>query len=156
MSELFPVQVLGIFYLKDIEQKNSPAKCGAFSIMEVKKIDRKLDEAWSKLVKLRAGNKCEYCNKSNNLNSHHIFSRSKKSTRWDVFNGISLCVAHHTFSSSFSAHKTPLEFIDWLTKYKGQDFIDRLRIKANSICKLHAFEKEILLSELNKEIKEFE
>lgn len=122
----------------------------------LKGIDGKLDEAWSKLVKLRAGNKCEYCKKTNNLNSHHIFSRSKKSTRWDVLNGISLCVAHHTFSSSFSAHKTPLEFIDWLTKYKGQDFIDRLRIKANSICKLHAFEKEILLSELNKEIIEFE
>lgn len=96
-----------------------------FSMMKkLKGIDGKLDEAWSYLVKLRALNKCEYCGKQSNLNSHHIFSRSKKSTRWDVLNGICLCVAHHTFSSSFSAHKTPLEFIDWLTKYKGQDYIN--------------------------------
>jgi hypothetical protein len=126
-------------------------------IRSKKGIDKKLDDAWSRLVKLRAGMKCEIpnCHKKV-LNSHHIYSRSKKSTRWDVLNGICLCVGHHTFSSTFSAHKTPLEFIEWLTEYKGQDFIDRLRLKANSISKLHAFEKEILLQELQKEIKEYE
>lgn len=120
---------------------------------KAKGIDGKLDVAWSKLVKLRAGMKCEiqYCNKPV-LNSHHIFSRSKKSTRWDVQNGICLCVGHHTFSSVFSAHKTPLEFIDWLYKYKGENEIMKLRIRANQISKLHPFEKEILLKELEKEI----
>jgi len=122
-------------------------------LKKLKGIDGKLDTAWSELVKLRAGNKCEYCGKKSPLNSHHIFSRSKKSTRWLPENGICLCVGHHTFSSTFSAHKTVLEFVDWLTRYKGQDFIDRLRIKANSISKLHAFEKEILLKELQKEIQ---
>lgn len=121
-----------------------------------KGIDKKLDDAWSKLVKLKAGNKCEYCGKTSYLNSHHIYSRSKKSTRWHAQNGISLCVGHHTFSSNFSAHKTPLEFMDWLINYKGQDFIDRLRIKANSISKLHNFEKELLLKELEKEIAQLE
>lgn len=122
-----------------------------------KGIDKKLDIAWSKLVKLRAGMKCEIpsCGKTV-LNSHHIFSRSKKSTRWHVQNGICLCVGHHTFSSTFSAHKTPLEFVEWLIKYKGEDYIDRLRIKANSTCKMHTFEKELLLEELNKEIKSYE
>lgn len=119
-----------------------------------KGIDGKLDAAWSKLVKLRGGMKCEYCGKKYPLNSHHIFSRSKKSTRWVVENGISLCVGHHTFSSSFSAHKTPLEFIDWLYDYKGRDKIDILRLKANTVSKLHTFEKELLLNELNKEIKD--
>jgi hypothetical protein len=118
-----------------------------------KGIDGKLDTAWSLLVKLRAGMKCEYCGKKTHLNSHHIYSRSKKSTRWDLKNGISLCVGHHTFSSKFSAHKTPLEFTEWLLDHKGKDFVDRLRLKANSISKLHKFEKELLLKELNKEIK---
>ncbi len=120
-----------------------------------KGIDKKLDVAWSELVKLRAGMKCEIpnCNKTT-LNSHHIYSRSKKSTRWHVQNGICLCVGHHTFSSSFSAHKTPLEFTQWLVEYKGQDYIDRLQIKANTTSKLFAFEKQVLLEELNKEIKE--
>lgn len=118
-----------------------------------KGIDKKLDDAWSELIKLGAGMRCEYCGKETTLNSHHIFSRSKMSTRWDVINGICLCVAHHTFSSKFSAHKTPVEFTIWLTEKKGQSFIDRLRIKANSISKLHKFEKEILLEELRKQIK---
>ena len=118
-----------------------------------KGIDGELDDAWSKLVKLRAGEKCEYCGKTSPLNSHHIFSRSKKSVRWDAMNGVSLCVGHHTFSSTFSAHKTGIEFFFWLEEYKGKDFINLLRIKANSISKLHIFEKEILLKELRDEIK---
>jgi len=116
-------------------------------------VDGKLDDAWSKLVKLRAGMKCEYCGKTSYLNSHHIYSRSKKSVRWDAMNGICLCVGHHTFSSKFSAHKTPLEFTDWLINKKGQSFVDTLRIKANQTSKLHSFEKEILLGELNRQIQ---
>lgn len=124
--------------------------------MKVKKgIDGKLDIAWSLLVKLKAGMKCEidHCKKTT-LNSHHIYSRSKKSTRWETMNGICLCVGHHTFSSKFSAHKTPLEFIRWLDKYKGEEFMTLLQIKAHQTSKLHLFEKELLLSELNREINE--
>lgn len=123
---------------------------------KLKGIDGKLDIAWSKLVKLKAENKCEYCGKTTYLNSHHIYSRSKRSVRWNENNGICLCVGHHTFSSTFSAHKTPLEFIRWLDKCKGKKFMDNLMIKANSISKLHTFEKEILLKELNNKIKEYE
>jgi hypothetical protein len=119
-----------------------------------KGIDKKLDDAWSLLVKLRAGMKCEYCGKETHLNSHHIYSRSKKSTRWDTENGICLCVAHHVFSSGFSAHKTPLEFIDWLKTYKNVEQIDNLKLKANSTVKFMKFEKDQLLEELQKEIFE--
>lgn len=120
-----------------------------------KGIDKKLDDCWSELVKLKAGNKCEVCGKRSPLNSHHIFSRSKKSTRWDVKNGLCLCVGHHTFSSKFSAHKTPTEFTFWLIDYKGQEFLDLLTIKANQISKLHAFEKKVLLEDLKKQISEY-
>lgn len=125
--------------------------------MKAKKgVDGKLDLAWSKLVKLKAGMKCEVCYKKTYLNSHHIYSRSKKSTRWHVLNGLCLCVGCHVFSSKFSFHKTPLEAMDWLINKKGEAFIDRLRLRANSISKLHKFEKELLLNELNKEIKQLE
>ena len=123
---------------------------------QLKGIDGKLDKIWSLLVKHKAKWECEYCGKSSTLNSHHIYSRSKKSTRWHVQNGICLCVAHHTFSSTFSAHKTPLEFVQWLYKYKGKDYIERLEIKANTTCKLFKFEKELLLQELIKELKKYE
>lgn len=121
-----------------------------------KGIDKKLDDAWSELVKLRGGMKCEVCSKTKPLNSHHIYSRSKKSTRWDVKNGICLCVGCHVFSSKFSAHKTPLEFVNWLTQYKGQEYIDILTIKANATSKLHTFEKQVLLDDLNEQIKNYE
>ena len=123
---------------------------------QLKGVDGKLDKAWSKLVKIRAGMECEYCGKTTYLNSHHIFSRSKRSTRWTILNGVCLCVGHHTFSSTFSAHKTPLEFVDWLTNKRGVEFIDRLRVQAHALSKLHPFEKQILLDELNKEIKDYE
>ena len=122
--------------------------------MNTKKlIDKKLDIAWSLLVKLRANYRCEYCGTPNQLNSHHIHTRKKLSTRWDVLNGISLCVMHHTGSLKFSAHGTPHLFRNWLANYKGQQFVDDLAIKSNSVSKLMKFEKEELLKELNNEIK---
>lgn len=93
----------------------------------------KLDALWATKVKDRDGNVCVYCGKTTYLNAHHIFSRSNKSTRWYLPNGITLCSGHHVLSSKFSAHKTPLEFIDFLTETKGDDFIDNLRRKANSV-----------------------
>jgi hypothetical protein len=117
-------------------------------------LDKKLDDAWSLLVKLRAGNECEYCRKQSPLNSHHVYSRSKISTRWSVHNGICLCVGHHTFSSSFSAHKTPTEFTEWIKKKRGEEWYDKLRISAHMTVKWASFEKEIMLADLQSQIKE--
>jgi len=124
---------------------------------KLKGVDGKLDTAWSLLVKLRAGMKFEIqnCHKPV-LNSHHIYSRSKKSTRWDVLNGICLCVGHHVFSSTFSAHKTPLEFVRWLEEYKGTDNLEELTFKAHQTLKLAKHEKEEMLEEMNKSIKYYE
>ena len=122
---------------------------------KLKGIDGKLDTAWSLLVKLRAGMKCEIenCTHKPTLNSHHIFSRKNRSTRWDVNNGICLCVGHHTMSSKFSAHGNPIAFTYWLEEYNGSDFIDDISFKANSIKKWSKFEKEELLEELLTQIK---
>ena len=117
-----------------------------------KLIDQKLDTAWSLLVKLRANNRCECCGTPHQLNSHHIHTRRNLSTRWDIINGMCLCVMHHTASRRFSAHSTPLHFRQWLIKYKGIDFVNELKVKSNAISKLMPFEKEELLKELNKEI----
>ena len=82
------------------------------------------------------------------LNSHHIYSRSNRSTRWDLENGVCLCVGHHTFSTKFSAHKTPTEFTEWLYKEKGEAWMSDLRTQAHAIAKLKLFEKQELLDEL--------
>lgn len=125
--------------------------------MKVKKgLDGELDKAWSLLVKHKAKWKCEVCGKRDYLNSHHVFTRRNKSVRWSIMNGVCLCPSHHTLSSKFSAHGTPVTFNDWLIKKRGQNYVDILTIKANSIHKWHKFEKEILLKELLKEIKNYE
>jgi len=91
-----------------------------------------LDKLWAEFIKLRAGSKCEYCGKPDGLNSHHIFSRSNGSVRWEPDNGISLCVSHHVFGN-FSAHKSPIEFVEWIKKVRGKDWYSRLRKKAVKI-----------------------
>ena len=123
---------------------------------KMKGIEGKLDDAWSELVKLRAGGKCEICGQSRYLNSHHLFTRRNKAVRWDVDNGMALCPSHHVLDAKFSAHGTPIKFNFFLEDYKGRQFMELLTAKANTICKRHAFEKKILLDELNKEIDSFQ
>ena len=62
--------------------------------------------------------KCLYerCNRTEFLNAHHFKGRSCKATRLMLENGVSLCSAHHVFSSDFSAHKTPEKFARWFKK----------------------------------------
>jgi len=124
---------------------------------KLKGVDGALDDAWSLLVKLRAGHQCEIpmCGKTQYLNSHHIYTRANRSTRWDVKNGVCLCPSHHTLDSKFSAHGSPVLFVKWLVKTKGNDFMNALELRAHSLSKLHKFEKQLLLDELNKEIKTF-
>ena len=112
-------------------------KCGYIGIkgkpMKKKIKHYKLDDLWSKVVKIRAGNKCEYCGKTTTLNSHHIFSRSNRSVRWLPENGVCLCVSHHLFGT-MSAHKAPIEFVEWLKDERGTEWYEELRIKARSIA----------------------
>lgn len=115
-------------------------------------IDKRLDTAWSRLVKLKSGNKCAVCSSEKALNSHHIYSRAKMSLRWSTENGICLCVGHH-IGVKFSAHKTPIEFTEWLNEKLGPEFMDGLKYMAHTQSNLHEFEKEYLLKELQAEIK---
>lgn len=120
---------------------------------KLKGIDGKLDQAWAELVKLEANYKCEVCGTDKNLNSHHIWSRSNRSVRWNEANGVCLCVSHHTFNSKFSAHKTPTEFTYWLEDTYGKVYIDELRVEANRTKKWTKHEKEELLERLKEKIE---
>ena len=112
-------------------------------------IDEQLDEAWSMAVKKKAGFKCQVCFNTKSLNSHHIYSRAKKSVRWDLDNGVCLCVNHH-IGFVFSAHKTPVEFTEWLKFKFGDEFMKKLSMKASATSHLSVNDKEFILIELKK------
>ncbi len=116
-------------------------ECKTFGQRNKTVSDKKLLDLWSEIVKLLAGNKCEYCGKGQYLNSHHIFSRSNLSTRYYFDNGVCLCAGHHVLSSKFSAHKTPVEFIEWLKNKRGEKWYEDLRKRAKSIKKYNRSEK---------------
>jgi hypothetical protein len=75
--------------------------------------------------------------------------------RWNPDNGFCLCVGHHVLNT-FSAHKSPLIFAEWMKEKRGENWYNSIMLKARTVGKLTSFEKEIILKELNKQIKIFE
>lgn len=106
-----------------------------------------LDKRWGLIVRERAKHKCEHCGKPGNQ-PHHIFSRNNRNVRWDIDDGVCLCVSCHTFNNYFSAHRTPTEFTFWLIRYKGKAFLNKLRIKAQK----HVLNDQIFRQKKLKEL----
>lgn len=110
---------------------------------ERKKLKKKLDTLWSKLVKDKANNTCERCfSQAKRLNSHHLVSRRYIQTRYNLSNGISLCVGCH-----FYAHQNSLEFSKWVIEKKGEDWYNRLQLKKQALTKVDLKMVEIVLNE---------
>lgn len=118
----------------------------------VKGIDKKLFDNWSILVRLKAHGRCEYCGSTNTVQAHHIMPREHRGTSWLVENGVALCMRHHIYW----AHKNAIAFTGWIIKHRGKEQIEILEWKANSVCKWVASEKDFLLQDLKKQIKEIE
>jgi 5-methylcytosine-specific restriction endonuclease McrA len=76
--------------------------------------DATLKRVWTKKVRGRDNNRCVICGDTVLPNAHHIISIDNKSTRWDIHNGITLCPSHHKFDNTYSAHKNPRRFFEWL------------------------------------------
>jgi len=106
----------------------------------------KLDKAWAYQVKIKSI--CEHCGKVTHLNAHHYYSRSIRSVRWDVSNGFCLCVGCHVFSTHFSAHKTPAEFVEWALERRGQEWYNKLKDKKNSLARYKDFDVEDILLDI--------
>jgi len=113
-----------------------------------KTLVRNLDKVWSQAVREKADSQCEHCGKVSPLNSHHFYSRSVYSVRWDIENGFCLCVGCHVFSSKFSAHKTPAEFVEWARETRSDEWYESLKDRKNTVRKFKNFDLEELLSEI--------
>lgn len=100
--------------------------------IKVKKIY--CDALWSKKVKQLAGSECEYCGRTGNLSSHHVITRSNTSLRWIFSNGVCLCIDHHT-KNSFSAHKSPEAFLNFLKSKRGNSWYEDLLKLSRTVVK---------------------
>lgn len=140
-----------------VAQKYCSRKCGEPQrIKSVGKFRKNYtDIQWANLVKLIAGEKCEFCGKAEHLNSHHIFSRSNLTLRWKTENGVCLCVGHHVFGN-MSAHKAPIEFLEWLKEKRGLTWYEDLRVASRVISKLTTEQKLQITEGLKQKIKELE
>ena len=98
-----------------------------------KSLIKLLDLKWAE--KIKEDGFCKYCGKTSHLNAHHVFSRSSRSTRWDLENGICQCSGCHTLSSKFSAHLTGTEFTLWIIDLRGWEWYADLRERWNKSVK---------------------
>ena len=100
----------------------------------IKSQKKNLDKLFQIAINNR-DNECKKCKKQQALNAHHLFSRARMNTRWDLDNGILLCAGCHVFSSLFSAHKTPRAFFRWIEEYKGKKWLDDLENRSQLTAK---------------------
>jgi hypothetical protein len=104
----------------------------------------KLDTKWAKAIKMRDGHKCKKCLSPDNLQSAHIYSRTFRSTRWTVLNGLTLCAKCH-----FWAHQEPIEFAGFVGKELGEYALSALRLAKNRPIQLNQMKFEEINASLD-------
>lgn len=87
-----------------------------------------LDTLWAKAVKKRAGDRCEKCFRTENLQSHHVVGRRNKTLRHIVSNGCSLCAKHHMW-----AEQNGVDFAKWILEKRGEAWWNYLQVQARQL-----------------------
>lgn len=113
---------------KNIAGSKSCIRCGIRRATKRTSLKTRCDRLAARLVKDRAGWKCERCGKQNppKLDWAHIFPRRHHNARWDLDNALALCRPCHTYTGNH-----PATFTSWLMDWKGRDWLEALERKAN-------------------------
>ena len=91
-----------------------------------KSMVRRLDAAFSLLIRARDGHKCVLCGSRESPTCGHVFSRVAYGTRWDDRNAFCQCAGcnmRHEFN--------PYPFFRYATSVHGQAVMDELQLKWN-------------------------
>jgi len=88
-----------------------------------KALKAKADRLFSEWV--RSQGKCEWCGSGGYLQCAHIFTRHYLSTRYSPINAVCLCSGCHR-----RAHAQPVEFVEFIKDYLGEDIYEELRYEA--------------------------
>lgn len=93
----------------------------------------KYDKIWSLMVRERDG-KCRNCGRGSpwKLEAHHIRPRGRKSTRYLLENGITLCVLCHKFGDNAVHQIGDRPFMEPLIGKKEFNRLEKLSLKLKS------------------------
>ena len=103
-------------------------------------IETRLDALWSKAVKVKHHGKCVICYQTASA-SHHLIGRRHKSVRWDIDNGVALCVNCHRL-----VHDGKIKL----------DIPEEVRILSRQVAKFSGDELLGIAAELREAIKQKE
>jgi len=101
-----------------------------------------LDDLMSIKVRTRDGYKCRKCGRGKTAH-HHIFTKTRLTTRWDENNGLALCFYCHR-----NAHAAAEEFRSWVISWMGQTEYDALYLKSQMRGGFKNIDLEWLLKEM--------
>lgn len=71
------------------------------------------DTLWSLAVRADWNWRCAVCGEKK-VEAHHLVPRQHEATRYDLKNGVALCVQHHKFNKYISPHQNAAGWIEWL------------------------------------------
>lgn len=92
-----------------------------------RKLIKKMDKLFSDII--RSQGVCDKCGSTRNLQCAHVISRRHLKTRFDLENGLCLCVKCHLFE----AHREPHEFVRWFDNKYGGSLYEELKKRANDV-----------------------
>jgi hypothetical protein len=76
------------------------------------------DRLWSLAVKNDWANLCAVCGRRDGkIDPHHVVPRQHFKHRYDLRNGIALCVHCHNFDPDVAPHKNAAAWLQWLEHY---------------------------------------
>lgn len=109
-----------------------------------------IDKLFSKLIRLRAEGKCEYCGqyaKPRGYHTHHFIGRRYLNTRYEPENGVALCLSCHNLMGDFPDESQAL-----FVKRVGSHRAEVLKIIARTYNKMTPERREKIKEDLKEKI----
>ena len=111
-----------------------------------------LDDLWARCVKERDRYACQRCGRSGRgrgMQAAHVFSRVKRSVRWDLDCGVTLDTGCH-----FWGHTHPLLFNQWAQKHLGPERYTRLLVRSQLTEKAAGVDRVAVKAYLRRRLME--
>ena len=117
-------------------------------IPKKKKLENECDKLWSQCVIARDGT-CRGTNSIDRLSAHHIRSRTHRSTRWDLDNGLCLSWKVH-----FLQKANPERFQDLIINIIGDKKYQALKRKSLQVVDYTTADLEQIKQDLTNKLKD--